>query len=99
MAVSARGPRGNARWASHSSRSPPAAEPGALAPRPLRCGGPGSIVAPMVRFARVYDERTDETPRVLVDRLWPRGVAKGSDAFDEWLRDVAPSHELRRWYG
>lgn len=53
----------------------------------------------MVRFARVYDERTDETPRVLVDRLWPRGVAKGSGAFDEWLRDVAPSHELRRWYG
>ena len=54
----------------------------------------------MVRVARVYDERGDDDGvRVLVDRLWPRGVAKGSGAFDEWLRDIAPSDELRRWYG
>ncbi|NLF04376.1 MAG: DUF488 family protein [Actinomycetales bacterium] len=53
----------------------------------------------MVRVARVYDERSDDDGlRVLVDRLWPRGVRKDAGAFDEWLRDVAPSDELRHWY-
>jgi uncharacterized protein YeaO (DUF488 family) len=37
--------------------------------------------------------------RVLVDRLWPRGVKKVDAAVDEWAKDVAPSDELRRWYG
>lgn len=37
--------------------------------------------------------------RVLVDRRWPRGVTKERAALDEWCRDVAPSDELRRWYG
>ena len=37
--------------------------------------------------------------RVLVDRLWPRGIAKAAAPFDEWSKDVAPSTELRRWYG
>ena len=37
--------------------------------------------------------------RVLVDRLWPRGVTKADAALDEWLKDAAPSTELRRWYG
>jgi len=48
---------------------------------------------------RVYEpaSRTDGA-RVLVDRLWPRGLSKSSAAIDEWLRDLAPSHELRRWY-
>ena len=48
---------------------------------------------------RVYEpkSRTDGM-RVLVDRLWPRGVAKATAAVDEWLRDLAPSHELRRWF-
>jgi len=46
----------------------------------------------------VYDEiEPGDGTRVLVDRVWPRGVAKGS--FDEWLKDVAPSTELRKWYG
>jgi uncharacterized protein YeaO (DUF488 family) len=36
--------------------------------------------------------------RVLVDRLWPRGLTKNAVAVDEWLRDLAPSNELRRWY-
>jgi len=36
--------------------------------------------------------------RVLVDRLWPRGIAKANAAVDEWLRDLAPSDELRRWF-
>lgn len=52
-----------------------------------------------VVLKRVYEpaSRTDGT-RVLVDRLWPRGVAKASAVLDEWLRDLAPSHELRRWF-
>ena len=37
--------------------------------------------------------------RVLVDRLWPRGVKKAAVDFDEWAKDAAPSAELRRWYG
>jgi uncharacterized protein YeaO (DUF488 family) len=36
--------------------------------------------------------------RVLVDRLWPRGLTKSKAAVDEWLRDLAPSNELRRWF-
>jgi len=52
-----------------------------------------------VAIKRVYEppSRSDGT-RVLVDRLWPRGVAKDRAAIDEWLRDLAPSHELRRWF-
>ena len=48
---------------------------------------------------RVYEPlaRGDGT-RVLVDRLWPRGLTKSVAAVDEWLRDLAPSNELRRWY-
>lgn len=48
---------------------------------------------------RVYESasRKDGT-RVLVDRLWPRGLTKERAAIDEWLRDLAPSNELRRWY-
>ena len=52
-----------------------------------------------VAIKRVYEpaSRTDGT-RVLVDRLWPRGLTKVKAAVDEWLRDLAPSDELRRWY-
>jgi uncharacterized protein YeaO (DUF488 family) len=49
--------------------------------------------------ARVYDAREPGRYRVLVDRLWPRGVSKEDAALDEWLKDVAPSTDLRRWYG
>jgi uncharacterized protein YeaO (DUF488 family) len=53
-----------------------------------------------VRLARVYDPPgTDDGVRVLVDRLWPRGVKKADAAVDHWCRDVAPSKELRTWYG
>ena len=49
---------------------------------------------------RVYeDPGTEDGYRILVDRLWPRGVSKHDAALDEWARDVAPSTELRRWYG
>ncbi|NKQ52438.1 DUF488 family protein [Amycolatopsis sp. K13G38] len=49
---------------------------------------------------RIYDRpaRSDGM-RVLVDRVWPRGVRKEDAHLDEWLREVAPSTELRRWYG
>jgi len=52
----------------------------------------------MVLVRRVYDE-PEEGYRVLVDRLWPRGVKRDSLPLDEWLKDLAPSDELRRWYG
>jgi uncharacterized protein YeaO (DUF488 family) len=48
----------------------------------------------------VYDPPSpDDGARVLVDRLWPRGLAKATAELDEWAKDVAPSTELRRWYG
>src|ERR1700757_1671654 len=52
-----------------------------------------------ITVKRVYEpaSRHDGT-RVLVDRLWPRGLTKAKAAVDEWLRDLAPSNELRRWY-
>jgi len=52
-----------------------------------------------VVIKRVYEpaSRADGA-RVLVDRLWPRGLTKAAAALDEWLRDLAPSDGLRRWY-
>jgi DNA-3-methyladenine glycosylase len=49
---------------------------------------------------RIYDP-ADESDgyRVLVDRLWPRGVSKERAALDEWAKDIAPSTELRQWFG
>lgn len=54
----------------------------------------------MIQLKRAYDDpgREDGT-RVLVDRLWPRGVSKKSAALDCWMKDVAPSTELRQWFG
>jgi len=53
-----------------------------------------------VRVRRVYDPPDPaDGQRVLVDRLWPRGLSKSAAALDEWLKAVAPSDELRRWYG
>ncbi len=54
-----------------------------------------------VEVVRVYDG-TGRAPgqyRVLVDRLWPRGLTKSAIDFDEWPKEVAPSTDLRRWYG
>lgn len=52
------------------------------------------------RVKRVYDAPSpDDGFRVLVDRLWPRGLSKSSAKVDLWLREVAPSDGLRRWYG
>lgn len=53
-----------------------------------------------VQVRRIYDEAADgDGTRVLVDGVWPRGLRRDDARYDEWLRDVAPSTELRRWYG
>jgi uncharacterized protein YeaO (DUF488 family) len=54
-----------------------------------------------VEVVRVYEDpgRAPGEHRVLVDRLWPRGVKKAAIDYDEWAKDAAPSAELRRWYG
>ncbi|MDT0317765.1 DUF488 domain-containing protein [Streptomyces millisiae] len=57
-------------------------------------------MAQRVTCRRVYEDTSAEDgKRVLVDRVWPRGLRKEAAHLDEWLRDVAPSTELRRWYG
>lgn len=53
-----------------------------------------------VRVRRAYDQAQDEDgTRVLVDRLWPRGIKKVDAHLDEWSKEVGPSTELRKWYG
>lgn len=53
-----------------------------------------------VELKRVYDEpEPGDGTRVLVDRLWPRGLSKERAHVDVWLKEVAPSNELRRWFG
>ena len=52
-----------------------------------------------VRIKRVYDPPSPQDgARVLVDRLWPRGLTKEDAALDVWMKDIAPSNELRKWY-
>ncbi|PWG11459.1 DUF488 domain-containing protein [Streptomyces sp. V2] len=51
------------------------------------------------RIRRVYDPpEPDDGVRVLVDRLWPRGLSKEAAHIDDWPKDLTPSNELRRWY-
>nr|WP_077191974.1 DUF488 family protein [Streptomyces lydicus] len=53
-----------------------------------------------IRVRRVYEQSEPaDGARVLVDRLWPRGLSKADAQLTEWCKDVAPSSELRRWYG
>ncbi|MEV5651157.1 DUF488 family protein [Nocardia sp. NPDC052254] len=55
---------------------------------------------PQVRVRRIYDDPSpDDGTRVLVDRIWPRGVSKERAHLDEWCKRIAPSTELRKWYG
>lgn len=54
----------------------------------------------MVRVKRIYETpAADDGYRVLVDRLWPRGMTRDKAAIDLWAKDIAPSHELRKWFG
>src|SRR4051794_5788525 len=53
-----------------------------------------------IRCKRVYEPPDpDDGYRLLIDRMWPRGISRDRAALDEWARDLAPSDELRRWYG
>ena len=53
-----------------------------------------------VALKRAYEAASDsDGTRVLVDRLWPRGVTKAKARIDVWLKDVAPSTQLRKWFG
>jgi hypothetical protein len=59
-----------------------------------------SHMLPNIRIKRVYDPPApDDGVRVLVDRLWPRGLRRTDAAIDRWFKDIAPSTELRRWFG
>jgi uncharacterized protein YeaO (DUF488 family) len=53
----------------------------------------------MFKLKRIYEAPSpDDGARVLVDRLWPRGVSKARAALDLWLRDIGPSTDLRKWF-
>ena len=53
-----------------------------------------------IRLKRAYEAPAkSDGKRILVERLWPRGLKKETVALDEWFRDIAPSPELRKWYG
>lgn len=54
----------------------------------------------MITVERVYEPTAEpQAVRLLVDRLWPRGVRREELVFDDWSKDLAPSTELRKWYG
>ena len=58
------------------------------------------VKAGSIKLRRAYDpaERTDGV-RILVDRLWPRGLRRDDACIDQWVKDLAPSNELRKWFG
>ena len=58
------------------------------------------IPAANVKLKRAYESvDSEDGARVLVDRLWPRGVSKEGAALDQWMKEIAPSTELRKWFG
>lgn len=58
------------------------------------------IPASHIRIKRAYDPPLDtDGTRILIDRLWPRGVKKEALALGQWMKELAPSNELRQWYG
>jgi uncharacterized protein YeaO (DUF488 family) len=57
------------------------------------------IPAANVKLKRAYDPPSrDDGMRILVDRLWPRGISKEKAALDRWMKDIAPSNDLRKWF-
>ena len=53
-----------------------------------------------LRVKRVYEEpETSDGERILVDRIWPRGISKDKARLSDWRKDLAPSNELRKWFG
>ena len=58
------------------------------------------IATDHIQLKRAYEPPApDDGSRILIDRLWPRGVTKAEAAIDEWMKDIAPSTELRKWFG
>ncbi len=58
------------------------------------------VAAGHIRLKRAYEPADPgDGVRILVDRLWPRGVSKNAAAIDRWMKDIAPSADLRRWFG
>ena len=58
------------------------------------------IPARNIRLKRAYEPANPaDGTRILVDRLWPRGISKERAAIDQWMKDIAPSTELREWFG
>lgn len=58
-----------------------------------------SMEEKMITIKRVYKPVNEaDGKRVLVDRLWPRGISKEKAKIDEWMKDIAPSNELRKWF-
>lgn len=54
----------------------------------------------MINLKRVYEPAAkSDGYRILVDRLWPRGISKAEASIDLWLKDIGPSNELRKWFG
>lgn len=60
---------------------------------------PNRVEVVTLSIHRIYEKEIPAGRRVLVDRLWPRGIKKCEARLEEWLKDAAPSTELRRWYG
>jgi uncharacterized protein YeaO (DUF488 family) len=59
-----------------------------------------SIKAANIKLKRAYERPAqDDGIRVLVDRLWPRGIKKADAAIDRWMKEIAPSTALRQWFG
>ena len=57
-------------------------------------------LAENIRLKRAYEPVAEtDGPRILVDRLWPRGISKSGARLDEWIKEIAPTAELRRWFG
>ncbi|MDQ2803424.1 MAG: DUF488 domain-containing protein [Pseudomonadota bacterium] len=58
------------------------------------------VPAGNVRLKRAYEAPlAEDGTRILIDRLWPRGVSKEHAALDQWMKDIAPSTDLRKWFG
>src|SRR5665213_3744272 len=58
------------------------------------------IAAEHIKLKRAYEAAAaDDGTRILIDRLWPRGVKKADAAIDQWVKDIAPSTALRKWFG
>ena len=59
-----------------------------------------TVLAPNIRLKRIYEPASKEDGiRILIDRLWPRGITKTDASIDEWNREVTPSGRLRAWFG